>query len=122
MTINKTGTARLYIGGEYVADVNINNMDVAKEAIEQYYEDENLGRLLYHLDGVKVKEAEATISIGLTGYDIVELEKSIGGMAAYNPRCFKEAIYYNENHFAKYAGHRNGRHGIKKYPIHKKNY
>lgn len=120
MSINKIGTARLYIGGEYIADVNIDNLPQSKEAIIQYEKDENLGRLLWKLDGVKVNKK--AICIGLTGYDPTKLQVSIGNMDLYNALNNNKNEYNNKNHFAKYIGQRKGKHGVKKWNINRKNY
>lgn len=111
--MNKQLTARLYINGKYIADVNLDKAHLFKNAIEQYKKDENLGRLLWKLDGTKVKERKYVV----IGGDWVDINNKLNIYLTFN-----ETIDYNKNytekHFLKYCGNRKN----KKYPIIKKSY
>lgn len=128
MHMNKPNTARLYIDGEYVADVSLGKSHLFKEAMDQYKEDENLGRLLWKLDGVKVevlRRAELKqVYVCCSGY--IHHGKTLSELASVNfkfDNCV--ADYYlrdrEGNHFLKYSGNRKGKKG-RKFPIIKKNF
>ena len=125
--MNKVGTARLYIDGEYIADVSIDKSPLYEEATEQYKEDENLGRLLWKLDGVRaevtIKAKKEMVCIcggsiqhGKTDNMIEWISFKFDNIVGYD--SMKEEV---SNNFLKYSGNRKGKKG-KKYPIMKKNY
>ncbi len=126
MSMNKAGTCQLWIDGKHVANVSLDKTEYYEQAVEQYKEDENLGRLLWLLDGVKVKKDDVHRSVVcVNGACTVKLEKNLfDGLQlqtiSYNLKG--ESYFENIDHFAKYGGQRKGKSGYKKYPINKRNY